>query len=322
MYSVDDIQLEHRLIDGLNTRIASVGEGPVALLIHGWPECWYSWRPQMVALANAGFRAVAPDMPGFGETDALPQIKDYNAKRIAAFMQGLVEYANGGKPLLLIGHDWGAINCWQFVQLHPELVERLVIMSVPLRPVADVPPIEFLRGYFAGNFFYQVYFQEPGVAEAEFDADPEGILRALYCSPDTPRHSPALGKALSEGGGWIGRLGVPKVQPGWLSDEMLAYYLEAYRHSGFAGGINYYRNLDDNWRELLPLRNQVIGCPVLFLAGCDDMVIQGADETALREMMGARVPQLEIVLYPKIGHWLQNEAAEQVNVDLLAFATA
>jgi len=115
---------------------------------------------------------------------------------------------------------------------------------------------------------------------------------------------------------------VPKVQPGWLSDEMLAYYLEAYRHSGFAGGINYYRNLDDNWRELLPLRNQVIGCPVLFLAGCDDMVIQGADETALREMMGARVPQLEIVLYPKIGHWLQNEAAEQVNVDLLAFATA
>ena len=322
MYSVDDIQLEHRLVDGVNTRIASIGEGPVALFIHGWPECWYSWRQQMVALANAGYTALAPDMPGFGETEALAQIDDYNVTRIAAFMQGLVEYANSGKPLLLIGHDWGAINCWQFVQLHPELVERLVIMSVPLRPVADVPPIEFLRGYFAGNFFYQVYFQEPGVAEAEFDADPEGILWSLYCSPDTPRHSPALGKALSEGGGWIGRLGVPKVQPGWLSDEMLAYYLEAYRHSGFAGGINYYRNLDDNWRELLPLRNQVIGCPVLFLAGSDDMVIQGADEAALREMMGARVPQLEIVLYPKIGHWLQNEAAEQVNVDLLAFATA
>jgi pimeloyl-ACP methyl ester carboxylesterase len=237
-------------------------------------------------------------------------------------MQALVGHTNKGKPVLLIGHDWGAINCWQFVQLHPELVERLVIMSVPLRPVADVPPIEFLRGYFADNFFYQVYFQEPGVAEAEFDADPEGILRALYCSPDTPRHPPVLGKALSEGGGWIGRLGVPKVQPGWLSDEMLAYYLDAYRHSGFAGGINYYRNLDENWRQFLPLRDTVIQCPVLFLAGSDDSVIQGAGEATLRKMMAARVPQLQIALYPGIGHWLQNEAAEQVNVDLLAFATA
>jgi epoxide hydrolase A/B len=319
MYCLDDIRFEQQQISGLSTRIARVGTGPVALFIHGWPECWYSWRQQMVALANAGYTAVAPDMPGFGETEALAQIDDYNVTRIAGFMQALVAHYSPDAPVLLIGHDWGAINSWQFVQLHPECVARLIIMSVPLRPVADVPPIEFLRGYFKDQFFYQIYFQDPGVAEAEFDADPEGILRALYCSPETPRHPPLLGKSLSEGGGWIGRLGVPKEQPAWLTDEMLAYCLNAYRHSGFAGGINYYRNLDENWRRLLPLRESKITCPVLFIAGEADSVIQGADEPALRAMMGKRIPSLQIELLPKIGHWLQNEAPEAVNEAMLRF---
>ena len=319
MYCLDDIRFEQQQISRLSTRIARVGTGPVALFIHGWPECWYSWRQQMVALANAGYTAVAPDMPGFGETEALAQIDDYNVTRIAGFMQALVAHYSPDAPVLLIGHDWGAINSWQFVQLHPECVARLIIMSVPLRPVADVPPIEFLRGYFKDQFFYQIYFQDPGVAEAEFDADPEGILRALYCSPETPRHPPLLGKSLSEGGGWIGRLGVPKEQPAWLTDEMLAYCLNAYRHSGFAGGINYYRNLDENWRRLLPLRESKITCPVLFIAGEADSVIQGADEPALRAMMGKRIPSLQIELLPKIGHWLQNEAPEAVNEAMLRF---
>ncbi|BDX19953.1 epoxide hydrolase [Halopseudomonas aestusnigri] len=319
MYCLDDIRFEQQQISGLSTRMARVGTGPVALFIHGWPECWYSWRQQMVALANAGYTAVAPDMPGFGETEALAQIDDYNVTRIAGFMQALVAHYSPDAPVLLIGHDWGAINSWQFVQLHPECVARLIIMSVPLRPVADVPPIEFLRGYFKDQFFYQIYFQDPGVAEAEFDADPEGILRALYCSPETPRHPPLLGKSLSEGGGWIGRLGVPKEQPAWLTDEMLAYCLNAYRHSGFAGGINYYRNLDENWRRLLPLRESKITCPVLFIAGEADSVIQGADEPALRAMMGKRIPSLQIELLPKIGHWLQNEAPEAVNEAMLRF---
>jgi len=319
MYCLDDIRFEQQQISGLSTRMARVGTGPVALFIHGWPECWYSWRQQMVALANAGYTALAPDMPGFGKTEALAQIDDYNVTRIAGFMQELVAHYSPDAPVLLVGHDWGAINSWQFVQLHPECVEKLIIMSVPLRPVADVPPIEFLRSYFQEQFFYQIYFQDRGVAEAEFDADPEGILRALYCSPDTPRHPPLLGKSLSEAGGWIGRLGVPKEQPAWLTDEMLAYYLNAYRHSGFAGGINYYRNLDENWRRLLPLRESKITCPVLFIAGTADMVIQGMGADALHDMMAPRVPHLDIVMLPKIGHWLQNEAPEAVNEAMLRF---
>ena len=319
MYSVDDITLQTWQVTGLQTRVATLGSGPVALFIHGWPECWYCWREQMVALANAGYQAVAPDMPGFGETEALPEITDYNVVRICAFMQGLVEQANAGAPVLLIGHDWGAINCWQFIQRHPESVSRLINMSVPLRPVADVPPVEFLRGYFGENFFYQIYFQDPGVAEAEFDADPEGILRALYCSPETPRDPPLLGRSTKEGGGWIGRLGKPKEQPDWLSDEALAYFINAYRHSGFAGGINYYRNLDENWRLMLPWRDSPITCPVLFIVGSADMTIQGASEDKLREMMGDRLPDVQIKMLQGKGHWIQSEATADVNAAMLAF---
>ncbi|AQZ95717.1 alpha/beta fold hydrolase [Halopseudomonas phragmitis] len=319
MYTVEDITLENWTVSNLSTRVACLGQGPVALFIHGWPECWYSWRRQMVALANAGYRAIAPDMPGFGETDALDSIEQYNAVRICEFMRELLLQASGGSPVVLIGHDWGAINCWQFTLRHPELVSRLVNMSVPLHPVSERSPITQLREHFQNDFFYQLYFQQPGVAEAEFDADPEGILRALYCSPDTPRHPPILGRSISEGGGWIGRLGKPRQQPAWLSDEALAYYIDTYRHSGFAGGINYYRNLDENWRLMQPYREHQITCPVLFLVGSGDSTIRGADEDRLRKMMGKRIPDLQILMLPGKGHWIQSEAVEQVNTALLSF---
>tara|TARA_R110000822_G_scaffold49716_3_gene130208 strand:- start:2911 stop:3912 length:1002 start_codon:yes stop_codon:yes gene_type:complete len=322
MYTTENITLDTWTVTGLQTRVASVGQGPVALFIHGWPECWFTWRQQMVALANAGYRAIAPDMPGFGETDALPSVEDYNVVRICHFMRELLTQASNDQAVLLIGHDWGAINCWQFTLRHPELVSRLVNMSVPLYPITDRPPVTLLREHFQDDFFYQLYFQQPGVAEAEFDADPEAILRALYCSPDTPRDPPLLGRATSEGGGWTGRLGRPLEQPSWLSDEALAYFVGAYRHSGFAGGINYYRNLDENWRLMQPYRDAQITCPVLFLVGSADSVIRGASGEQLKARMIRRIPELQVRMLPDIGHWIQSEATEEVNAALLNFAAA
>ena len=318
MYTFDDIALEQWQVGGLDTRVASVGKGPVALFIHGWPECWYSWREQMVLLANAGYRSVAPDMPGFGHSQGLPGIADYNIARISEFLLQLIAEA-GDSPVLLIGHDWGAINAWNFTLRHPEAVSRLVTMSVPLRKPGDQPPTEQLRRIFGDRFFYQLYFQTPGVAEAEFDANPEGILRALLCSPDTPRATPRLGKPISEGGGWTDRLGAPLEQPEWLSDEALAYYVASYKHSGFAGGINYYRNLDHNWQLMQPYQHSKVHCPVLFLAGSEDIATQRATHEQLQELMAERVPDLTIEVYPGLGHWLQSEATEQVNEALLTF---
>lgn len=225
MYSIEDVELQKWTVSGLDARVAVLGQGPVALCVHGWPECWYSWRHQMVLLANAGYRVIAPDMPGFGQTQGYAEIADYTIERTGRFLSDLIAEA-GVSNVLLLGHDWGAINVWGFALQYPHKVSKMVVMSVPLKPLGEQPPTEQLRELFQDRFFYQLYFQQPGVAEAEFDADPEGILRALFCSPDTPRAKPVLGKSISEGGGWIGRLGKPLEQPGWLTDEAIAYYVK------------------------------------------------------------------------------------------------
>ncbi|UAW99640.1 alpha/beta hydrolase [Halopseudomonas nanhaiensis] len=312
MYSIDDIQLQQWTVSGLRTRVTVLGEGPLALCVHGWPECWYSWRYQMVLLANAGYRVIAPDMPGFGETQGYPRIADYTIERTGRFLSDLVAEA-GASRVLLIGHDWGAINAWGFALQYPQTVSRMVVMSVPLKPLGEHPPTRELKALFGDRFFYQLYFQQPGVAEAEFDADPEGILRALFCSPDTPRAQPQLGKAIAEGGGWIGRLGRPLEQPAWLTDEAIAYYVSTYRRSGFAGGLNYYRNIDHNWQIMQPLASARIECPVLFLSGEKDYATQRATVEQLSRLMGERIPDLTIKVLAGKGHWLQSEAVEAVN---------
>lgn len=320
MYTFDDIELVQRQVAGLSTRIALVGKGPSILFLHGWPECWYSWRSQMIAVANAGYRAIAPDMPGFGATDARARIEDYHIANTSAFILGVIEAVTGtSQPVTLVSHDWGANNAWQFSLRHPDAVSRLVTMSVPLRSVTDEPPTVVMKRRFANRFFYQLYFQEPGIAEAEFDADPHAILSRLYASPDTPREASKLFKAPPEQGGWIDRLGKPKHRPDWLAQADLDYFVQTFRESGFAGGINYYRNLDRNWDMMRPYAERSVECPVLFLAGSEDITLMGMGEQQLKDMMAPRVPNLSLKLYPGYGHWIQQEASEAVNTDLIDF---
>ncbi|WP_328188153.1 alpha/beta fold hydrolase [Marinobacter sp. OP 3.4] len=317
-YQVDDIQLDHFTIDGITTRVATLGAGPAVLLIHGWPECWYSWRQQIVALAEAGYQAVAPDMPGFGETDPLPTMEDYNARRIGQFLLALCNRF-GGTPATIIAHDWGATNTWNFALQYPDAVARLVILSVPLRPPTEVPPTEAYRRHFGERFFYQLYFQAPGKAEAAFDENPREILEKLFCSPDTPREAPRLGKTLDGGGGWLERLGKPREQPDWLTDADLDYVEQAYRHSGFEGGLNYYRNIDRNWELMAPFADRSIDCPTLFIAGTRDNVLARAGHGELDAMMTPRIPRLSIRLLEGYGHWIQQEAPDAVNDAIVGF---
>jgi len=305
--------------NGINMRIAEMGEGPLVLLIHGWPESWYSWRHQMPVLAAAGYHVVAPDMRGYGKTDAPEKVEDYDIVQLTADVAGIVD-AMGEESAALMGHDWGSIIAWNCMLLHPNRFSSLVAMSVPYGGRGDQSLVDQLKSAYGDNFFYILYYQDYGVAEKEFDADPRGILSALYLSPDSPREAPEVTDPKASAGGWIPRLGAPKGLPDWLSQEELDYYVNEFTDAGFRGGINYYRNFHRNWEITPQLSGAKVKQPVLFLAGEKDIVIRGAKAEQLKGLMSGATEDLrDVVIIPEIGHWVQQEAPEETNAAVLTF---
>lgn len=305
--------------NGIRLRIAEMGEGPLVLLVHGWPESWYSWRHQLPALAAAGYRAVAPDMRGYGKSDKPTAVEDYDIHHVTADLVGILD-ALGEKNAILVGHDWGAIVTWHAMLLHPERFTALVAMSVPYSGRGPQSIVQSLRRSMGDNFYYILYFQEPGVAEKEFDADPRAILSRLYLSPNSPRETPQITDRKRAAGGWIPRLGAPQGLPSWLTQADLDYYVAEFKEAGFRGGINYYRNFHRNWETTPQLTGAKIDEPVLFIAGDKDSVIRGASADALRASMKTAVPGLrDVKLIPNTGHWVQQERAAETNAAMLEF---
>ncbi len=307
--------------NGINMRIALKGDsGPMVLLAHGWPESWYSWRHQISAIANAGYRVVVPEMRGYGKTDAPANIADYDIVQLAGDMVGVLD-ALGEEKATIIGHDWGSIVAANTVLLHPGRFSSLVLMSVPYGGRSPVNPYEAMKKRFGDNFFYILYHNEAGgVAEKEYDSDPRGLLSRLYLSPDSPREQPSVTDPLRAAGGWIPRLGAAKVLPHWLTKQDLDYYVTQFETSGFRGGINYYRNFGRNWEITEHLRGVKIEIPTLFIAGSKDVVIGGAKKPALTAMMSTAISDLrDVVIVPDIGHWIQQEDPQATNKAILTF---
>jgi len=305
--------------NGIRMRIAEMGEGPLVLFVHGWPESWYSWRHQLPAIAAAGYRAVAPDMRGYGKTDKPADVEDYDIQHVTGDLVGILD-ALGEKTAILVGHDWGAIVTWHAMLLHPDRFTALVAMSVPYNGRGPVSLVDGLRRSLGDNFFYILYFQEPGVAEREFDADPRGILSRLYLSPGSPREAPQVTDPKRAAGGWIPRMGAPKELPSWLTQADLDYYVSEFKEAGFRGGINYYRNFHRNWETTPQLADAKVTQPVVFIAGEKDTVIRGASADALRAGMKSAVPGLQdVMLIPETGHWVQQERVAETNAAILKF---
>lgn len=305
--------------NGIKMRIAEMGEGPLVLLVHGWPESWYSWRHQLKALSEAGYRAVAPDMRGYGKTDKPEAVEAYDIEQLTADLAGLVD-ALGEDSAVLVGHDWGAIVTWNAMLFYPEKFSALVAMSVPYQGRSPVPPIDGMRQRFSDNFYYILYFQEWNMAEREFDADPRAVLSRLYVSPGVPREEPQVTDGRRSAGGWIPRMGAPKAHPTWLSQADLDYYVQEFSEAGFRGGINYYRNLHRNWELTARFTDTRIKAPVVFLAGVQDSVIGGRTAEQLRAGMERAVDDLrEVRLIPDTGHWVQQERPEETNELILEF---
>jgi pimeloyl-ACP methyl ester carboxylesterase len=314
--------IEFRFIEtnGIRMRLATMGNnGPLVIMAHGWPESWYSWRHQIQAIANAGYRVVAPDMRGYGATDAPALVEDYNIVTLAADIVGIVD-AFGEDKAILMGHDWGSIVAWNTVLLHPERFSALVAMSVPYSGRPAESPLASWRAAYGENFYYILYHQEPGIAEAEYDADPYGLLSRLYLSPDSPRAPAQITDRHRSAGGWIPRLGAPTGLPDWLTQADLDYFVSQFKGAGFRGGVNYYRNFQRNW-ELTPhLSTARVTVPTLFIAGENDVVIAGAPQARLEGAMRRVVDDLRgVILLPRAGHWIQQELPEETNAAVLEF---
>jgi pimeloyl-ACP methyl ester carboxylesterase len=306
--------------NGINMRIAEMGDsGPLVLLAHGWPESWYSWRHQITVLAKAGYRVVAPDMRGYGETDAPAEVGAYDIERLTADMVGILD-ALGEETAIMVGHDWGSIVAWYSVMMYPKRFTALIAMSVPYGGRPKQSPLAYWQEKFGDNFFYILYHNEPGVAEAEYDSDPHGLLSRLYVSPKSPREDPMITDRIRSAGGWIGRLGAPKDLPDWLTADDLDYIVSQFENAGFRGGVNYYRNFHRNWEITENLADARVKVPTLFIAGEKDVVIAKATTEALTHTMSRVVDDLrDVVLIPEIGHWVQQEAPERTNAVILEF---
>jgi epoxide hydrolase A/B len=308
--------------NGIRMRIAEQGEGPLVVFLHGWPETWYAWRHQLRAVAAAGYHAVAPDLRGFGASDAPPAIEDYDVLDIAGDIVGLLD-ALGEETAVLVGHDWGAAHAWQIALLYPDRFTGLAILSVPFGGRSANPPLAGWRRRFGDDFFYILYFQEPGVAEAELGADPREFLRRVYTSPGMEVDPPEITDPKASAGGWLPRLSSPHGLPPWLSQEDFDHCLAELARSGLRGGLNYYRNFDRNWQLTAELAGRQVTVPVIFLAGDQDLVLRilGITERSqLESRMAPVVPHLRSVqLLPGVGHWIQQERPEEVNAALLDF---
>ena len=313
--SFSNIRQRRVATNGISLNIAEQGEGPLVLMLHGFPESWYSWRHQFAPLAAAGFHAVAPDMRGYGKSDKPHEISAYNQVEVVNDIIGLIAVL-GAETAVVIGHDWGAPTAWSAAAQHPDRVRAVGTLSVPFSPRPEAPPLDMLREAFKGQFFYQLYFQDPGVAEAEFESDIRTALRKfLFLASGQSDASTLAAKQPDDD--LLSGLPDPAVLPPWLTEADLDFYVGEFERSGFRGPLNYYRNHNRTWR-LTEGAPAVIEQPALFAAGEKDGVILMAAE-ALKKMP-ERVPNLRAnELLPGIGHWTQQEAPEAVNRLLVSF---
>uniref|UniRef100_A0A7N0SVG2 soluble epoxide hydrolase n=1 Tax=Kalanchoe fedtschenkoi TaxID=63787 RepID=A0A7N0SVG2_KALFE len=314
-------KIEHKTIhtNGINLHVAELGQGQLILFLHGFPELWYSWRRQMLALSSLGFRTIAPDLRGFGDSDVPTSPDQYTVLHVVGDLVGLLD-ALGIDKVFLVGHDWGAIIAWNLCLFRPDRVKALVNTSVALdwfHPRDSVTkPIERFRSLFSDDY-YVCRFQEPGEAEEYFAyLSAEQTIKIFFTTRDT--RPPLMPKKTG--------FGVPPDHQiplsSWLSEEDVKYYASKFDKSGFTGGLNYYRSLDLNWELTVPWHGQQIQVPAKFIVGDLDITyhIPGAKEYMLGEGFKQDVPYLEeVVVMEGVAHFLTQEKPDEISSHIYNF---
>jgi pimeloyl-ACP methyl ester carboxylesterase len=308
--------------NGIKLHVAEQGAGPLVLLCHGFPESWYSWRHQLAALAAAGFHAVAPDMRGYGRSDKPDAIEAYTLLHLVGDMVGLLD-ALGADQAVIAGHDWGAPVAWHAALLRPDRFRAVIGLSVPYRRQPPAAPTS-LMPQTEDAIFYQLYFQKPGVAEAELERDVrDTIVKVLFSgSGDMPRSSTgSVGFGMvARDGGFLGRVRQPDALPAWLTAADVDFYADEFKRAGFRGGLNWYRNIDRNQQLLAPFAGAKVAVPALFIAGDRDVVLRFPGMDKVVANLADYVPQLRgKTILPGCGHWTQQERASEVNAAMVDF---
>jgi pimeloyl-ACP methyl ester carboxylesterase len=317
---VTDTDFTERTVatNGVELHVYEAGpaDGPLVLLAHGFPELGYSWRHQMPALAAEGFRVVAPDQRGYGRSSRPDGVGEYDIVHLTDDLLGVLDDV-GAEQAVFVGHDWGALVAWQMSLLHPDRVSGVVGMSVPFLPRGPIPPVQQMRQLFADNFFYIVYFQAPGVADADLGADPADTMRRMLCGLRIGTDGDISQAFAADDRGFVARLPEAEGLPGWLTEAELEHYIEEFTRTGFTGGLNWYRNLDRNWSLTEHLDGARVAVPSLFIGGTQDPVLVMSPPGV---MDGWVTDHRGTVLIDGAGHWVQQERPAEVNEALIRFA--
>lgn len=311
--------VDHRTVraNGIDIHLAESGRGAPVILCHGFPETWYSWRHQIPALVGAGYRAIAMDMRGFGKTSAPERVDDYTMLHLVGDVIGVLDALDLPKAVV-VGHDWGAPVAWNTALMRPDRVRGVAGMSVPYTPRAPRSLLQAVRAQ-GNDGFYMQYFQQPDIPEAELACDVRLTLRRMFYTlsgdpPESERWNAIVPKGLT----FVQSLSDTQDMPAWLSQGDLDVCSESFRHSGFRGGLNWYRNLDRNAELLAPFDGARISVPALFIGGKRDAVVQWSEQS-----IGRLPSTLEkwrgTILLEEAGHWVQQEAPMEVNAALLQF---
>ncbi|KAL2485786.1 alpha/beta-Hydrolases superfamily protein [Abeliophyllum distichum] len=303
-------------VNGINMHVAEIGEGPAVLLLHGFPELWYSWRHQMLYLSSKGYRTIAPDLRGYGDTDAPPSASSYTGFHIVGDLVALLD-ALALEQVFLVAHDWGALIAWWFCLFRPDRIKALVNTSVQFHP--RNPSVSFIQGYrsLLGDDFYMCRFQEPGEAEeAIASAETRHVMKSLFSfrggKPIIVPKDVGL-KALFQ---------APSTLPSWLTEEDLNYYATKFENTGFTGGLNYYRAFDLTWELVAPWTGSRIQVPVKFIIGDQDITyhVPGVKDYIHNGGFKKDVPFLEeVVVLEGVAHFLNQEKPKEVSEHIYDF---
>jgi pimeloyl-ACP methyl ester carboxylesterase len=306
--------------NGISQRIAEAGTGPLVLLCHGFPESWYSWRHQLRSLAEAGYHAVAPDMRGYGGTDAPHDVDQYTLLHLVGDMIGIVNVL-GYKVAAVVGHDWGATVAWHASLLRPDVFKAVAALSVPFRPRGAAPPTSVMPQTETATF-YQLYFQQPGLAEREYERDVRAAIvdTMVGFSGDGQQGNSFYDSGMVPKIGSLFPASIPLILPVWLTQQYVDLAVEEFSRSGFRGALNWYRNVDRNWCLLAAWAGAKITVPAIYIVGDRDLLYRFPGMSQLISNLQQQVPELcETIVLEGCGHWTQQERPDRVSAALLRF---